>query len=407
MKRVISVFLSVIMMISFVACGEKEDLATKKQDETSSITQSQSITSNESNDNVVNSNEKKEEEKSKTYEDIEVLYDINSNGDAEVVGYIGDGNQITISSEYEGADVVRIADSAFENCTMLESIILWAEIEEIGNSAFKGCTGLKEFSVPSDTEIIGHNAFQGCTNLETLIMWGDPDIGEYAFADCSKLTEISIGSDTKNVGAHAFENCTGVTSLIIWGAEIIGDYAFAGCTSIEDVSIPSETLSIGYHAFDGCTALKSVIVWGDETAIGEDAFVNCPNLSDVPLSRGEVLECTINGVENTEEDKDIETSISVENEDIEQIVEGIRPEFQQAMDSYESFYNEYCDVLEEYMENPSDLNLLTKYSDLMLKAEEVDKAFEEWNEEDMTNEELQYYLEVSSRIMQRLVEVSN
>ncbi len=233
----------------------------------------------------------KEEEESKEYTEFDVLYEINADGDAEVVGFSGEGNQITISSSYKGEDVVRIADGAFENCTMLESIIMWADIEEIGDSAFKGCTGLREFSVPSDTTMIGHNAFEGCINLETLIIWGDPDIGEYAFANCVSLTEISIGSDTENVGAHAFEGCTGVTSLIIWGVEIIGDYAFAGCTGIEDASIPSGVLSIGNHAFDGCAALTSVIVWDDDTAIGKDAFANCPNLSDVPKAKGTVLEC--------------------------------------------------------------------------------------------------------------------
>ena len=116
------------------------------------------------------------EEEAKVYVDFDVLYEINSDGEAEVVGYTGEGNRITISSEYEGEDVVRIADSAFEDCTMLESIIMWADIEEIGNSAFKGCTGLTEFSVSSETEIIGHHAFEGCSNLETLIIWGNPDI---------------------------------------------------------------------------------------------------------------------------------------------------------------------------------------------------------------------------------------
>ena len=345
------------------------------------------------------------EEAAKVYVDFEVLYEINSNGDAEVVGFSGEGNQITISSEYMGEDVVRIADSAFEDCAMLESIIIWADIEEIGNSAFKGCTGLTEFSVPSDTEVIGHHAFEGCANLETLIIWGDPDIGEYAFADCVSLTEISIGSDTKNVGAHAFEGCTGVTSLIIWGCEIIGDYAFAGCVGIEDVSIPSDVLSIGNHAFDGCTALSSVIVWDDDTAIGKDVFANCPNLDDAPLARGTVLECTMSGIGNIESNTDDKTKETTQSESSGDAVDGIRPEFKEAMDSYEAFYIEYCEFMKEYSENPTNLTLLEKYADMLIKAEEMNEAFEAWDEDELSNEELKYYLDVNNRVMQMLVDV--
>lgn len=339
---------------------------------------------------------KRAAKEAKEYTDFDVLYEINSNGDAEVVGFTGEGNQVTIRSEYSGKDVVRIADSAFENCTMLEQVIIWADIEEIGNAAFKGCTGLTEFSIPSDTEVIGHHAFEGCSNLETLIIWGDPDIGEYAFADCISLTEISIGSDTKNVGAHAFEGCIGVTSLTIWGVEIIGDYAFAGCTGIDEVSIPRKVLSIGNHAFDGCTALASMIVWGDDTAIGKDAFANCPNLSDVPASRGTVLECTMSKSDSS----------GSANHQSELGVDGMRPKFKEAMDSYEAFYDEYCEVMKQYSKNPTDIQTLTKYTGMMSKLIEMDEAFNAWNQNELNDAELKYYLEVQNRVMQKIVDVA-
>lgn len=342
----------------------------------------------------------KAEEEAKEYTEFDVLYEVNSDGDAEVVGFTGEGNQITISSEYDGHDVVRIAESAFEDCTMLKSVIMWADIEEIGSSAFKGCTGLTEFSVSSETKLIGNHAFEGCSTLETLIIWGNPDIGEYAFADCVSLTEISIGSDTKNVGAHAFKGCTSVTSLIIWDVEIIGDYAFAGCTGIEDVSIPNDVLSVGNHAFDGCTALTSVIVWDDDTAIGKDAFANCPNLSDAPASRGTVLECTMSEAGNPEDKEPVEPTQTTDAPD------GIRPEFKEAMDSYEAFYTEYCAFMKEYSENPIDLTLLSKYSDMLIKAEEMNEAFEAWDEDELNNEELKYYLDVNNRVMKMLVDVA-
>lgn len=345
---------------------------------------------------------KQAEESAKEYVDLEVLYDIEPDGKAAVVGFSGEGNRVTIDSTFDGHDVVRIADAAFENCSTLEDIIMWADVEEIGDSAFAGCTGLTEISIPGETVWVGNHAFDGCTNLENLVIWGDPDIGEYAFSNCVSLTEINIGGDTKNVGAHAFEGCTGATSLVIWGAEIIGDYAFAGCTGIEDVSVPSDVLSIGNHAFDGCTALTSVVVWGDDTAIGEEAFANCPNLSDAPAPRGTVLACPFRDTAVSGNSDATESSVPSSSDTGDEI----RPEFKEAMDSYEAFYTEYCEFMKEYSENPTDLTFLAKYADMLVKAEEMDEAFEGWDEDELSNEELKYYLDVNDRVMKMLVDVA-
>lgn len=83
----------------------------------------------------------------------------------------------------------------------------------------------------------------------------------------------------------------------------------------------------------------------------------------------------------------------------------LRPEFKQAMDTYEAFYDEYCNFMDEYSRNPSDISLLLKYSELLSKAEEMDEAFEKWDEEELTEAEQSYYLEVSSRVMQKLLEL--
>ena len=383
-RKWLAILLAILVGLSLTACnGTHDDAALEDQTASPEPTPSAQA----------------EQEDTQDYAALDVLYEVQSDGTAAVVGFAGEGNQATIDSSYEGHEVVSIADSAFEDCTMLESVIMWADIQTVGDSAFKGCTGLTEISISSEAKGIGAHAFEGCTQLETLILWGSPNIGDYAFAHCTSLTEISIGSDTEYVGNHAFEGCTGATSLIIWGVDIIGDYAFAGCTGIEEVSIPSEVLSVGNHAFDGCTALASVILWDDETAIGSDAFANCPNLSDAPAARGQVLECPSS---DPADDDQSEPSASHQHD----APEGLRPEFKQAMDSYEAFYDEYCDFMVKYKENPTDLKLAAEYSDMLVELSEMEEAFDAWKDEDLTNEELAYYLEVTERISQKLLEIA-
>lgn len=174
------------------------------------------------------------------YKELTIEYKVLRNGDAEITGFKGDGNHATIDSKIDGHPVVSIGNSAFKDCTTLESVLLWADVESIG---------------------------------------------DYAFAGCTALTGISIPNETTNIGQHAFEGCTALSSLIIWGSPDIGDYAFAGCTNVTSVSISMDTKSIGDHAFDGCTNLTSAIIWDDNTLIGKDAFANCPNLEGRPIQK--------------------------------------------------------------------------------------------------------------------------
>lgn len=86
--------------------------------------------------------------------------------------------------------------------------------------------------------------------------------------------------------------------------------------------------------------------------------------------------------------------------------EGIRPDFKEAMDSYEAFYQQYCDFMKKYQANPTDVKLLAEYPDMLAKADEMSKAFDAWEQDDLNKEELKYYLDVNNRVMQMLVDVT-
>ncbi len=85
---------------------------------------------------------------------------------------------------------------------------------------------------------------------------------------------------------------------------------------------------------------------------------------------------------------------------------GIRKEFKEAMDAYEEFYDEYCELMKKYMANPTDMTLLAEYMEFLENATEVDKKFEEWNGKDMNDAETKYYLEVLNRVSKKLMEVA-
>lgn len=85
---------------------------------------------------------------------------------------------------------------------------------------------------------------------------------------------------------------------------------------------------------------------------------------------------------------------------------GIRPEFKEAMDSYEAFFDEYTEFMKRYANADTDdmftmmidyTNYLTKYNETMQKLNEIDQN-------ELSDEELAYYLEVTARINSQLLQ---
>lgn len=88
-------------------------------------------------------------------------------------------------------------------------------------------------------------------------------------------------------------------------------------------------------------------------------------------------------------------------------IDSIRPEFKEAMDSYESFFDEYIAFMKKYASADSNdllslsddyANYLTQYAETMSKMQELDNS-------DLSIEESLYYAKVTTRISQKLLEV--
>ena len=85
----------------------------------------------------------------------------------------------------------------------------------------------------------------------------------------------------------------------------------------------------------------------------------------------------------------------------------ISEDFKAAMDSYENFMDEYIAFMKKYQANPTDMNLLTEYADYMKEYAEFVEDFEQWEDEEMNDAELAYYLDVQTRVSKKLLEVAN
>lgn len=139
----------------------------------------------------------------------------------------------------------------------------------------------------------------------------------------------------------------------------------------------------------------------------------CGDTEKTDTNAWEDFEFPTNSVKEdvTEEPEETEAIVETEEEEATQeettaAAGGMRPEFKEAMDAYEAFYDEYCDFMKKYQANPSDLSLLTEYSSMMTEAADMSEAFAQWDQDEMNSEELKYYLEVSSRVTKKLADVA-
>lgn len=117
---------------------------------------------------------------------------------------------------------------------------------------------------------------------------------------------------------------------------------------------------------------------------------------------------------DTASDTNDTTSESSENKEStdntasgEELVDGMRVDFKEAMDSYEDFMDEYVAFMEKYSESDgTDASLLSDYASYMTKYAECVEKFDKWESEEMNATETAYYIQVQSRVSQKLLDVA-
>lgn len=99
-----------------------------------------------------------------------------------------------------------------------------------------------------------------------------------------------------------------------------------------------------------------------------------------------------------------EENIEEENEEVSSDL--IRPEMKEAIDAYEDFVDEYIAFMEKYEDSDgSDLSLLLDYTNFMSKLTDYTDKMEKM-EDDMTDAEMVYYLEVMNRCNEKIIKAA-
>ena len=155
----------------------------------------------------------------------------------------------------------EIEYSAFVNCSALTNLLAMDCLESLGASAFENCSSLEYVTSMPNLETIGAAAFKNCKSLINLPEMDNVKyIYKEAFMNCSELVTIPSLENVQEIGNEAFINCGKLkTNLVLDHILSIGDKAFLGCVSIPSVSLSKDLNTVGSEVFRYCTELNITV----------------------------------------------------------------------------------------------------------------------------------------------------
>lgn len=215
---------------------------------------------------------------------------------------------------------VLIGKFSFEDCKMLEEVVLPSSLSGIDGSAFVNTQSIKRIVVPEnsifsfdeengilmavknkmdsqgvpyteaqiiyavcsfsghyttpeeyDCVLLGDGAFEGCDGItEVTITDNVLRIGAEVFMGCSALRKVNMPDDItsltkrfESVGITYFDHASfsgsAVTSLRVpYGVTNISEWCFFECWNLREIYIPDTVTEIEDHALEGCAGLEII-----------------------------------------------------------------------------------------------------------------------------------------------------
>lgn len=233
------------------------------------------------------------------YKDTGLTYDV-YDGQVSITGYNGTQESLVIPEKIEGKPVVSFGDYAVFNSSTLKSVTIPKSLTIINSNPFYGCTALENIYVEKgNSNLMSSDGVLYNRDFDLLFAFPAGRAGSFtvpgsvvricksAFSGCKKLIGVTLPARLSGINSRAFESCSAITELKIpETVKAIDSAAFFNCSSLKKVNIPSSITKIRSETFSGCISLESITLPAGLTVIGSCAFEHCGNLKKITIPSG-------------------------------------------------------------------------------------------------------------------------
>lgn len=184
-----------------------------------------------------------------------------------------------------------IGDWAFENVSMIYTVVVPSSLREIGNGAFSTqLVSIESYDEFAGLESVGAGAFAETQWMETAGEF--PMLGSILVGYRGTGRDVVIPEGVKKIadGALALDynpNMTSIESVKMpEGLTHIGAEAFASNWDMKEITLPESLKEIGVGAFMGCRNLTAIDIPDGVELIGEGAFARCYYVESLTIGSG-------------------------------------------------------------------------------------------------------------------------
>ena len=188
---------------------------------------------------------------------------------AQIIECFSTEPNIVIPDTYKGVPVIGIRSTALRGNKTMKHLTLGANILKIENDSFANCTALTQVKMSNSIKDLGQGAFSGCTKLTSIVI--PPKIKKIAsgtFANCESLRKVVVESAFMAVDSSD-EKISSESSK-----RTIEAGAFSNCKRLAIMWIPEDITTVGNSILSGNSS-KPLICGGDATASSWFATLQC------------------------------------------------------------------------------------------------------------------------------------
>ena len=220
--------------------------------------------------------------------DYVIINDVYKVRNNELIEYLGDKNDETVTDIVIPKSVKKIKGSVFKNCRFIEEVDFekGSKIESLGNYCFQYCEKLKKVTLPSGLKTIGKKAFGNSLSLEALTIPATVTKGNRILGLKSNVKKVTFSKNAKNIPENILRSAQNLEEVDIKsGPAIIENRAFYGCKKLKKITIAEGIITIGTSVFNGCTSIEKLTLPSSVQIIGAYCFKNCTGITTFTIPK--------------------------------------------------------------------------------------------------------------------------